>query len=243
MVNLARALLFSEILLSSIYIISFKVNFVRVIAASILILVFVLGVGNKKLKPSTRSLIIWALTFVFFKYIVDSVFHSVDPFDALIQLIKEMVIILLLPAFERIGSANIKPVKMIVIAGIPACLLGLLQIYSPIFTIDELIPPNSIFLTEGITASYIRAENRIVGPYTLAIGFALFLGFLFMQLLAYGFNKNNKVKFILTIGYSLIVIALVIATQTRSAIYGLPLAAMFSFLICDIKNFKNGQSD
>ena len=238
MIGLARVLIFAEILTASLYIVSFKVTAVRIIAVILIFMVFLIGTGNNKIKPTTKSLVYWAVLLISFKFVVDVGFHSGDLLASVTLFLKEFVIVLMLPVFERIGSEKIGPEIMIVIAGIPTCVFGLLQIYSPEYTIAELLPQNSYIITEGITESYIRSEKRIVGTYTLAIGFALFLGYLSMQLLAYGLRSNKKVKTILALIYIGIVLVLVVATQTRSAIYGLPLAVILAFIACDVKNIR-----
>ena len=136
------------------------------------------------------------------------------------ELIKELLVILMLPVMERIGQDRINIPRTLLLATIPAMIFGAVQIYFPLFNIPALIPSNPIFLTVDITSSYLQNTGRIVGTYSITIGFAFLLGVIFILLWAKGVLVS-KSRAIVSGAFALLVFILIMLTQTRSAIYGL----------------------
>lgn len=235
MIALARGVLYSEILLTTLYIVSFKLTFVRLIGVSLIMFVMIFNASAMgKIKQSTKVLMRWAFALVSLRFLVDSTIHYTDIYEPLNHFLRQSVVIMMLPVFEKLTADRVNPIRTIFIAAIPACLLGFLQLVDPGFTIPEMLPNNSILITEGITQSYIRAESRIVGPFSIAIGFAMFLGILAMMVWSRGLMGKMAFK-PLSLLVLILVAILIVATQTRSAIYGIFPALIAAYLMSDTK--------
>jgi len=172
----------------------------------------------------------WSLVLVLYKFILDSTFHFNHDFEQTNILFKELFAILLLPAFEVTESSK-HAIRAILTCSIPAILLGILQINNPYINLDNLIPNNSIFFTEKITASYLMAENRIVGTFNIAIGFALFTGILCIICWSKYFMNENMPKRVFASISFLMLSFLIIFTQTRSAIYGVIPSIILAYIL------------
>lgn len=231
----ARALLLADVLLSTVYVFSLSFTVPRLLGPALAALAFFRGTG--RIPPSTVGLMTWTFALVFYKFLLDSTLHLEEGLDAATQLLKESVTVLMLPVFERIGAGRIRVVSVIMVAATISGAFGFIQIFYPGFNIPSLLPSNPILITDGDAFDYIASENRIVGTYAIAIGFALLMGLAIVILWAR--NLILKKNSILTISALLVAVLfayLILASQTRSAVYGLFPALLMAYLIENLKN-------
>lgn len=238
MIWLARSIIFSDIVLSTLYIVTYKVTFPRLFGAILIALVLIIGFGKFRISKTTRSVMVWALALVTYKFLLDFTLHYTVGVDAVTQLLKELVVILMLPVFDRIGSNRIGIVRTVMVSAIPALILGMMQIMTPSFNVPELLPTNSLLITESITASYIHAESRIVGTYSIAIGYAILLAILCVIAWAYGLVDAGTQKRVIALMFIALCFVLMIFTQTRSAIYGVLPAMLVAYFLENPKSLK-----
>jgi hypothetical protein len=229
------ALIFSIINLNNVYILSYKVNCVRILSVLLVFIALARYMPIRSLSRYTRSVVKWAFILVSFKLFLYLTLHFDNDLEPLFTYFKELFVILLLPAFEYVGFKSIE--KTILICAIPAILLGLVQIVDPTVSLDTLLPANPLVFTERITEHYLQAERRISGTFNIAIGYALLLGMLCMVVGAQFMRPNKILKPFWGIVF-LGLHSMVIFTQTRSAIYGIIPAVILAYLLSGERMLK-----
>ena len=93
MIWLARAIIFSDIVLSTIYIATYKVTFARAIGTILIVFGLIFGFGGSSISRTSRSVLSWALALVGYKFLLDISLHYTGGYEAVNQLLKELVVI------------------------------------------------------------------------------------------------------------------------------------------------------
>ena len=232
---LIYTLIFSIINLNNLYIFSYKLNFIRLFSVFFILYIFLRPFSLDRLTRTTKVLFKWAFLFITFKFILYVTIHFDHDIEPFYEFLKELFVILLLPAIEISGFKKIS--KAILICAVPSILLGILQIINPNVNLDTIIPHNPIIFTQQITQSYLLNESRIVGTYNLSIGLALLIGFLCIIICSNIVADKKKLKLMYFSIFCLLHF-LVIFTQTRSAIYGIVPSIIIAFLLSERKRIK-----
>jgi hypothetical protein len=186
---------------------------------------------------STKKLLFWLIVLILYKFLLDSTLHFNYDFEPINTFLKEIFVILLLPVFESVIKRK-KFLLFILIFSIPAITFGILQINHPNINLDNLIPHNEFIFTPRITNSYLNTENRIVGTFDLAIGFALLLGILCIIIWSKLIMSNKMIKIAFGLTIFLAIHFLIIFTQTRSAIYGIIPSILLAYAIIGKNKIK-----
>lgn len=218
---LAKALLLVEVWLASVYFFSYAITASRVLEVALAIMVFILGYGKQPLRPSTIRLLTTAFALIFFKFVVDFGFQFQNFADPINKALTELFVVVTLASFERIGWREIRIPKWIVAAAVLPAILGLGQILAGgVFVLKNVVPQNPIIIFSQLRDSYLEDTGRIVGTFEIGVGFAFYLGLVFLVLFSFLLRSRFSGKVSILLGL-LIVSVLILSTQTRSAIYGL----------------------
>ncbi len=227
--------LYTIVAIPSVYLINPKLNIYRIFG-TILIVYFLLNISIKKdlnLKNTTNKIVFWAFWLIIYEFFLNIFLHHQPVSEAIFQFLKEFFVILLLIIFEYLRLNYEEKYKQIIVASIIPMLIGFLEMLKRI-TLSDLLSFIPFIYGPELTKEYLRTTGRITGGYGISIGFALFIGIVFIlafvQLL-----KTKKRYYLLFLIVSFI---LILYTQTRSAIYGLIPSIVLAYFIVSKIDFK-----
>jgi O-antigen ligase len=228
-------IIFCTIVLDSVFIFNEKITFLRIFGTILIFILLISGILIHAInKNSTLILLKWISILILYKTLVDILFHYNEPYSTLFMVLKTILIVLLLPAFECLYQRNFNIEKWIFFIALIPIIFGFFQIFDKTFILADLLNIKHIGIY-GESSSYIKRAERIIGTYNIAIGFALLLGFLFI--IAFSNFIENKRK-ILYFPMMIIFLILMLFTQTRSGIYGLFPSIFISYIIVKKTSLK-----
>ncbi len=225
MLLIITLIIFSVTCTASIFLIDPAITFPRIFTILLIILVFsrlTLSKKKIKLKDSTKSLLKWVYIIIIYKFIIDFTYHftGLGNIQAIKELLKEVVVVSILPIFEIIKKNDNKILNLIFYASIPPIIFGIFQIFNSGFVVHKILPKLPLIEYTKISGEYLLAIQRIVGMDNISIPFAFILGTMFSISFFLYQKSQNKNKLIL-IFYMFIFFILIVYTGTRSAIYGI----------------------
>jgi len=226
--------IFSAINLSSLYFVDQKITFVRIFGILLLLIFFIENKIIKRTKldipESTIKIFKWAVILICYRLLIDLTFHFENFIDPVNTFLKQMLCVLLFIVYEQISlkSGKNQIEKIIIICSAIPVVMGIIQIHDSSFVLSNIIniPLVGFNVGEGGTFEYLSRTNRIVGTYSIAIGFVLLIGYLFC-FSAFELLKKKRVKPVLLL---LVLTILLLNTQTRSGIYGILPSLFISFI-------------
>ena len=230
-IALAWMLIAADILLASVYLVTYQITAARLLEVMIVIAVVLLGGVRERIRPSTWKVMIWAYALIAYKLLLDLTLHSDGSLESVGTFLIDIFIVSMLPMFEMIGERRINVPKTILIVIVPMCLLGAMQYYNHHYELWRMVPTNGLIIFERRTFDYLNATNRIVGTYRIAIGFSLVLGVAGIILWAKGMVQKQLFRRIAAMTCIAGIFILIVYSQTRSAIYGLPLAIFATYVL------------
>lgn len=232
---LIQLTIFSDIALSSVYLITYAITLERIFSVLTVASLVLSAKMIRPLRPSTRKVMAVAGSVILFKFIVDSTIHLQDLLDPFKLSLIEIFTVLLLPLVEwsKIPMRQVRTAFFF--AAGAAMFFGFLQTFGIDITLKEMIPTNQIFIFEKQRFDYLEHTGRIVGTYTTGVSFSLMLGTLFFVLMGLLRRQADILRFFIknsmVVAGLVIIFFLILHTQTRSAIYGVPLALMVGYFL------------
>lgn len=186
---------------------------------------------------STTEIFKWAFILICYRLFIDLTFHFENFIDPVNTFLKQMLCVLLFIVYEQLSIKSKKNhiEKIIIISSAIPVVMGIIQIYDHSFVLPNIIKIPLVGFNVGRgTLEYLSRTNRIVGTYSIAIGFVLLIGYLF-SFSAFELLKGKRLRPILFI---LILTILLLNTQTRSGIYGILPSLFISFIFVSKKSLN-----
>ncbi|MEW8308759.1 MAG: hypothetical protein AB2652_06050 [Candidatus Thiodiazotropha endolucinida] len=233
--RLVQLTIFANIALAAVYLYSYVVTPERILAVATVISLILFVNKVRPISRQTKKVLIVGFSLILFKYLVDSTIHIQNIFDPIKIALIEIFALVYLPIVEWNKISNKVVYNTILISAIPGIIFGVIQALGANITIKSIVPNNPIVIFEKERFDYFEHTGRIVGTFTTGVLFSLLLGTLFIILMARlweGPNYlRNYIKKILFTTILLLLFFLILYTQTRSAIYGLPASVILGYYL------------
>lgn len=170
--------------------------------------------------PETRKIVVVASMLIGYILLIDFAYN--EPLQGVKDAVKRMAVVFVLPIMEVLGFPHRRKLDTILLLSLVPLGMGLVQIFNPNFTLNNLWPPIPRVQVAWPThlTELIQRTGRIVGTDNTSIGSGMLFGIVTIIGFFKWIEKHSKIGALWFAGTSV----LTLFTGTRSAIFGVHLS-------------------